>query len=260
MLSVRPIGVSAAFTLKGFNTNYLITGPKGSFLFDCGGTAPAALNSLGLNVVEVSDLYLSHLHLDHVGGLIQLGLQRFSAGHERPRLFTHQDLAQKIWPLFLNGFMGRIIGSSGEPEECKLSDFFEIYSFLPPESFSEEPDFSIAGINCSLVRGEHPAMSESYGLVLDGKVLITSDTTFQPARLERVANAYQLETIFHHCTYNPGLSGMHATVEQLKSLPQDLREMIILAHYDDHMLGQRDPNFELAEAGKIYTFGEESDA
>jgi ribonuclease BN (tRNA processing enzyme) len=260
MFSVRPIGVSAAFTLKGFNTNYLITGPKGSFLLDCGATAPMALSALGLSLTDVSELYLSHLHLDHVGGLIQLGLQRFSAGHERPRIYTHEDLAEKLWPLFLQGFIGKILGSSGKPERSEMSDFFELHSFPAPDAFSEKAGFSIAGIDCALYRGEHPAMSDSFGLVLNGKVLITSDTTFQPERLERVANHYQLETIFHHCTYNPGLSGMHATVEQLASLPEDLRELIILSHYDDHMLGKTDPTFQLAEAGRIYTFGETTDA
>jgi len=250
-LSIRPIGTNKAFSLKGFNTNYIVAGSDGKFLFDCGATAPIALDKLGISITEFQHVYLSHLHLDHVGGLIQLGLTRFNSGLDKVHLYCHEELASKIWPKFLESFMGRALGRDGVPERFTAEDFFEIHPLLTAGDF---PQTTISGVNCSLVRSEHPAMSDCYGLVINDKVYITSDTVFRPEVLESVANHFPLEAIFHHCTYNDALAGMHATVTQLRSLPEDLRQLIILSHYDDHMLGKTDPVFEIAEAGKIYSY------
>lgn len=251
--TIRPIGTNAAFSVKGYNTNYIIEGPQGRFLFDCGSTAGRALDRIGLNLSDFQEVYLSHLHLDHVGGLVQLGLSRFSAGMERAKLYCHIDLAEKIWPLFLQSFMTRAISRDGQEENFEFADFFELSS-LPDPGDDFTSSVTISGIRCTLFRSRHPASSECHGLILNEKVLITSDTIFMPEKLEEAANRFPLEAIFHHCTYNPALAGMHATVEQLRSLPGDLRELIILSHYDDHMTGKHDPVFELAIPGQVYKF------
>ncbi len=251
--SICPIGTNSAFTQRGFNSNYIVRSEAGSFLFDCGSTAGAALDRLGLSLVDVSEVYLSHLHLDHVGGLIQLGLTRFSQELPRPKLYCHRDLGAKLWPVFLRGLMGIVIDRQGNPKSSELEDFFEPV-ILPDTGGGFDSVTTIAGLECVLIKSKHPAMSECHGLIIDQRVFLTSDAVFQPNSLESVANHFPLEMIIHHCTYNPGLAGMHATVDQLRSLPEDLRELIMLSHYDDQMIGKSDPNFELAETGRIYEY------
>jgi ribonuclease BN (tRNA processing enzyme) len=48
---------------------YLIEGPEGSLLLDCGATVLASLNRQGLPAARVDAVLLSHLHGDHYGGL-----------------------------------------------------------------------------------------------------------------------------------------------------------------------------------------------
>ena len=257
-LKILPIGTHGAFTQTGFNTNYLVSfgksgGTLSQFMFDCGTTAGVAFQAIDKELLEITDVYLSHLHLDHVGGLIQLGLRRYSAGLERPRLYCCPDLASKLWPLFLKTFMQVALSQQGNIEKFDLENFFELIE-LPNQTKKLEHPFLISGINCIPVEFSHPNYSETYGLVIEERVLITSDTIFLPGVLESVANRFPIEAIFHHCTFNSALSKLHATVDELATLPEDLRELIILIHYDDHLPKVEGLEFELAEAGKIYEF------
>lgn len=257
-LKILPIGTHGAFTQRGFNTNYLVSlqrpeQAKNEFLFDCGTTAGVALQALDRDLLEITEVYLSHLHLDHVGGLLQLGLRRYSAGMKRPRLYCCPDLAGKIWSLFLETFMGVALSQEGSIEKFQIEDFFDLIT-LTPQTTKLENSSLIGGINCVPVEFAHANRSETHGLIIEEKVLITSDTVFLPSILESVANRFPIEAIFHHCTFNPAMARLHATVEELSSLPEDLRELIILTHYDDALPSLEGLGFELAEAGKVYEF------
>jgi ribonuclease BN (tRNA processing enzyme) len=257
-LKILPLGTNGAFTETGFNTNYLVSlqaaeRSKMEFLFDCGTTAGVAFRAINRNLLEAEDVYLSHLHLDHVGGLVQLGLRRYSAGLQKPRLYACKDLAQKLWPQFLQTFMEIALSQSGDIERLGLEDFFTLIE-IPEQTKRLETSVEIAGINCTPIKFAHPNGSDTYGLVIQERVLITSDTIFLPSALESVANRFPIEAIFHHCTFNPGMVKLHAMVEELKTLPEDLRELIILNHYDDTIPENGAGEFELAEAGKIYEF------
>lgn len=257
-LKILPIGTHGAFTQRGFNTNYLVSlqrpdQAKNEFLFDCGTTAGVALQALNRDLLEITEVYLSHLHLDHVGGLLQLGLRRYSAGLKRPKLYCSPDLASKIWPLFLKTFMEIALSQEGSIESLSMEDFFELIT-LAPQTKKLESSSLIAGINAVPVEFVHANQSETHGLIIEEKVLITSDTVFLPSILESVANRFPIEAIFHHCTFNPGMAKLHATVDELSSLPEDLRELIILTHYDDSLPSIEGLGFELAEAGRVYQF------
>ena len=257
-LKILPIGTHGAFTQRGFNTNYLVSFEKAGsteseFLFDCGTTAGVALQALDKELLEVTEVYLSHLHLDHVGGLVQLGLRRYSAGFEKPKIYCCPDLASKIWPLFLKTFMEIALSQEGTVGSFRLDDFFQLIE-LPRQNKKLEVSQLIAGIDCVPIEFSHPNQSDCHGLIIEEKVLITSDTVFLPSILESVANRFPIEAIFHHCTFNSGMAKLHATVNELATLPEDLRELIILTHYDDLLPSIEGLGFELAEAGKVYEF------
>jgi hydroxyacylglutathione hydrolase len=252
-LKITPVGINGAFTLRGLNTSYLVSKNGKDFLFDCGTTAGVALFKAGRSLVDVSEVYISHLHLDHVGGLFQLGLSRYSAGLPRPKLYASSDLAQKIWPLFLQTFMEFVLGHSGEIEQFGPESFFEVIE-IPDQNEKLEASFQIGDITCVPIEFSHPSKSKVVGLVLDEKALLTADTIFLPSVLESVANRFRIEAIFHDCTFNPALQKLHATIEELASLPEDLRELILLSHYEDQLPTNERIPFELAEVGRTYTF------
>jgi ribonuclease BN (tRNA processing enzyme) len=70
------------------------------------------------------------------------------------------------------------------------------------------------------------------GLVVDGRVLISGDTKFDIAMIQRLAP--QCEVIFHDCQHFPG--GVHANYQQLKTLAPEIKAKMTLYHLSDGML------------------------
>ncbi|MDB4567844.1 hypothetical protein N9104_03700, partial [Pseudomonadales bacterium] len=99
------------------------------------------------------------------------------------------------------------------------------------------PDFG--GINLKLFRTKHfPDSAASWrtsawscGVLIDERILFTSDTRFDPALLAEFDGKYNPEIIFHDCQLFTG--GVHTGIEELATLPTTLKEKLILVHYGD---------------------------
>jgi hypothetical protein len=72
----------------------------------------------------------------------------------------------------------------------------------------------------------------SCGVLLDERVLFTSDTRFDPELLSELDQRYNLEMIFHDCQFFTG--GVHASLEELATLPAELKGKMVLMHYADN--------------------------
>ena len=71
----------------------------------------------------------------------------------------------------------------------------------------------------------------STGLLIDGRVLFTADTRFDPLIFEHLSMD-KVETIFHDCQlHEPNV--VHASYSQLMTLDETLRSKIYLTHYGD---------------------------
>ena len=71
----------------------------------------------------------------------------------------------------------------------------------------------------------------STGLLIDGRVLFTADTRFDPLIFEHLPMD-NVDTIFHDCQlYEPSV--VHASYDQLKTLDAGLRSRMHLTHYGD---------------------------
>jgi ribonuclease BN (tRNA processing enzyme) len=62
------LGTGSAFTLKNFQSNYLLKGEK-NLLIDCGGDIRFSLKEQNMSYKDIDAVYISHLHADHQGGL-----------------------------------------------------------------------------------------------------------------------------------------------------------------------------------------------
>ena len=64
------IGTSDAFGGGGRRQSaYLLRGPSGSVLLDCGGTTVTGLGAVGVSREEVEAILITHFHADHFGGV-----------------------------------------------------------------------------------------------------------------------------------------------------------------------------------------------
>lgn len=251
-LEIIPIGVFGAFPLFGYQTNYLVRSKGQQLLIDCGTTACAAMCRIKIPFDAMDDVLLTHFHLDHVGGLVQLAWERFA--RSKPPVLLHVDEALEgpLWDNFLYAFLGRIGLTNGEIISPSREKFFRVNTIKPFSATWSEP-FEAAGFSIRLVKTWHVALTPSFGVIINDKVFITSDTVFIPDVLEQVVNNFPIEAIFHDVSFQPEMEKIHATYEQLLSLPEDLRQLLILTHYEE-TAEDGDWELELGEAGKIYTF------
>ena len=85
------LGSGSARTLAADNyqSNMVLAADSGRrLLIDCGSDVRWSLAKQGLSHLDVTDIYISHLHADHIGGLEYIGFQtKFDARCERPRLW-----------------------------------------------------------------------------------------------------------------------------------------------------------------------------
>ena len=84
----------------------------------------------------------------------------------------------------------------------------------------------------------------SCGMVIDGRVLFTSDTRYDPELVIQYDQKFNLEAVFHDCQFYNG--GVHASLSELKQLPESIRKKTWLTHYGDNWEQFEE---EIADAG-----------
>ena len=227
------LGTGPAFGVdpNNYQSNMVLRSPGGrNLLIDCGSDVRYSLLTAGLHYREITDIYISHLHADHVGGLEYMGFAtRFDAQCGKPHLYIAEDLADTLWENSLSGGM-RIIGG----RECTIEDFFRV------ERVDADGVFEWEGVRFELVpavhvEGESEAML-SYGLFfsVDGvKVFLTTDTKFTPEALGRYLE--EADLIFHDCETSPHRTGVHPHYNELVTLPDHIKNKTWLYHHDENL-------------------------
>ena len=228
-MKITFIGSGSAFTVGegNYNSNILLEADNSKkLLIDCGSDARHALNELGLSDSDIDNVFISHLHADHSGGLEWLGFSRkFISKSPKPHLYISEPLNNRLWDHTLSGGM-----SSLDDEKASLESFFV------PHLLKENAEFDWEGINFKTVRTKHVndagCSIPSYGLFLQHeqrKIYITSDTQFTPEKLEPYYRG--ADVIFHDCETGDFKSGVHAHFDDLVTLDSDIKSKMWLYHY-----------------------------
>ena len=224
------IGSGSAFTVDrhNYHSNILLIPTHGNrkLLIDCGTDARRALDALEYTYADISDVYVSHLHSDHAGGLEWLGFTRkFDEQCIKPHLYIADTLCDDLWHKVLSGGM-----QSLEGERATLSSYFTVHRIKGEQSFIWED------IVFSLVKTQHvfdgTTEVPSFGLFFrlhNHHIFITTDTRFTPYRF---ADHYEkADLIFHDCETLSRKSGVHAHYEELKTLDPTIKQKMWLYHY-----------------------------
>lgn len=229
------IGSGSAFTVgeKNYHSNMLLIPPESDakLLIDCGSDARHALHDLGFNHTDITDVYISHLHADHAGGLEWLALSsKFTPHGRKPNLYANKAIIDSLWGSSLSGGLSTLQG-----EKTGLNSFFELYPI-------QSNDFFVwHNINFQTVQTLHImngyAFMPSFGLLFtinNTRIFITTDTQFVLPQL--MAIYAQADIIFQDCETEKKPSGVHAHFNQLMTLDESIKNKMWLYHYQSSCL------------------------
>jgi glyoxylase-like metal-dependent hydrolase (beta-lactamase superfamily II) len=190
---------------------------SGEFLLvDCGITASRSLETIGLSVLDVKNLFVSHLHADHIGGIEELALKTKLITGRRINLFVNDELVDSFWESIRGGLEFTQLG------RLELDDYFDVFTHCD--------GFALGGIEFSSHPTHHIEGMPSFDIAFDG-LLLTGDTVFVKGYAE--SRAAHFSTVVHDCSFN-NVQKVHAYFEDLLE-HRDLFNDLYVIHYEDHI-------------------------
>ncbi|SFL49192.1 Ribonuclease BN, tRNA processing enzyme [Paenibacillus sp. 1_12] len=223
-LQIQMIGTGSAFSKKFYNNNALVTCNGFTLLVDCGYTAPRALHELDVEINQINGLLITHIHADHVGGMEEFAFRLKYTYKYRMKLFVPALLVDSLWSQSLRGGLeNKHEGFFG------LEDYFELIVMEEAVSTVIHP-----GLTLELIRSEHIHDKPSYSLLINEKVFYSSDTKFNYPLLVGLRGEQRCQYILHDCQLSsPGI--VHASLDELLTLPESIQGSVMLMHYDDYI-------------------------
>jgi ribonuclease BN (tRNA processing enzyme) len=232
------IGVGSAFAKRRRQSNILVIQGDHHILIDCGTQGPLALNDIGLSVQDVNCYLPTHSHADHIGGFEEIMLMnRYGQPPRQPKLIILRDYQDLLWSKSLSG--GAEYCEAAQGRSLQITDFFDILRPNPIEAYGRKCwEIQYGPIELMITRTRHFPDSalnvdESQwcsGVFINKKVWISGDTMFDeeyPGRFGEDA-----EVMFHDCQLFQG--GVHASYQELMTLPRDIRNKMYLYHFGDN--------------------------
>ncbi len=250
------LGSGSAFTVgaDNFQSNMLLIGDRGNkLLIDCGTDIRFSLHAAGYSYLDITDIYVSHLHADHVGGLEYIGFStKFDPRCNKPNIYLSKDIADDLWQRTLSGGMRAIEGDIAD-----LETYFEVHKVTRNSCFTWDK------INFHLVKVNHVNsgyyIMPSYGLFfeVDGiKVFLTTDTKVCYDHLGEYFE--RADIVFQDCEVSRFPSRIHAAYDELLALPKSIRNKMWLYHYQPGPLpdAKKDGFRGFVKRGQVFEFSE----
>ncbi|MGG4434436.1 MBL fold metallo-hydrolase [Priestia megaterium] len=232
MIKVTPLGVNGAFT-KYYHNNFVFELGDRKLLVDAGTTLRYSLYEAGFKETDITDIFITHLHSDHVGGLEEFAQKCKWIYNHKPNLWLDDELYMEIEYL---------LGYGLDTDGLCLFDYFNICNigesqwFNNFKFFDDEGDeiFELSSINTDdkhcrnmksralhikdLKQGKNVLFSGDIKNLKDSKLIewIDSDTA----------------AIFQDCSLIP--NAVHATIEEvLYYYGRTYKNKIYAMHYQD---------------------------
>ena len=229
------VGTGSAFTLKNWQTNILIQENGKNLLIDAGGDIRFSLKEQNLSYKDIDALYITHLHSDHISGIEYLAFCSYfdpSMKGEKISLIGNNEVMRDLWNFCLKGGLRSI-----QTKHMTLDEYFDV------EMIKRNHEFTWENIHFQIVQSIHIvdeySIVPSFGVIMTDpttgqKIYYTGDSQFAP---NQIMDYYKsVDTIIQDCETTPFKSGVHANFEDLKTLPEAIKQKMILVHYQDNVL------------------------
>lgn len=233
-LKMTFLGTGSAFTIGdgNYQSNVLLTLNNDSLLIDAGTDIRFSLNELHLSYKNIHNIYITHVHGDHIGGLEWIALNTFfdTEYFGKPTLFASESILKNLWDSSLTGGL-----STQSTQESTLHTYFSVHPVSSPGHFRWQK------IDFNLVQMVHVfnkfVLMPCYGLLFEynsARIFFSADTQYIPHHLfELYENA---DIIFQDCETSPIKSGVHTHYNELRLIPAVFKKKMWLYHYNPGIL------------------------
>lgn len=222
-MKIEFMGVGSGLSPELGNNNALLFSADSDrqLLIDCGFSTPPVLTQRENGLFNISDILITHVHSDHVGGLELMGFTTFYVYRNFPnfrKITLHvptESLKNDIWQILEKGMKNAQTVETGD-FEADIETYFDI---------SVSPTINLDGFKqVRFEETEHVRGMEAYSLWIGDKVYYSSDTVKLPPK-----NA---TLIFQDCQLFNSPTSVHTEYDTLNSeLDESTKQKTWLMHY-----------------------------
>jgi ribonuclease BN (tRNA processing enzyme) len=216
-MKVTFFGAGDMFSIGQGHNSVLLEFSSTNLAIDFPETNFRAIRELGKDLTDIQNLFITHLHEDHINGLQLLGHYNRVFSKNKPNLYVHSTLLSQLWQTLQPGFEPSFFGPK------TLDDFFNV--------FPVDDRFTIEGTEFRTVKTNHLPGMISHGLLCTPHFYYSSDCAIDPELLMKLSPNVKL--IFHECHLQDAVLKSHTSLEEILGLPKEIRDKIVLMHYED---------------------------
>lgn len=181
------------------------------YLVDAGSGAARNLTAIGYPPLRVEGVFLTHFHSDHIDGLGELGLLRWTAGSHRLPLPVYgaegvREITQGLNQAYRLDAVYRT-AHHGPQTAPPTGSGFSAHAFREPAAGEIAVILDRDGLRVTMFKVDHPPIVPAVGYRFEygGRSLVVSGDTKKSANLER--NASGVDLLVHEAL-SPELMGV----------------------------------------------------
>ncbi len=220
------LGVGDTFSEQFFPTCLLLR--KGDFqlAIDCPDGYRRVLaearkhTGLHLDLADIDDVLLTHVHGDHMNGLEGAAFFKKFAQQRRLNLHASPEVHAVVWPQRLQGSMQTLYDGS-KAQRLTYEDYFA------PHILNRRSPNEVGPFTVTTRLTKHHVPTSALMIECEGATLgYSADAAFEPDLIEFLSPA---DVIIHETNLGPS----HTDFSALTTLPEATRAKMWLVHYPD---------------------------